>query len=101
MVSEYATELYNTICRKNKRSTVTVDDLLVEKSYSDGIKIEGAIQELRQEGFLTIKEVRNHGRFETELIPKDNYIEHVGKPAIKTNSIINKKQKAIICRKRS
>lgn len=68
--------LYSKIQNLNKRGIVTMDILFEGHGYSGINKITESVQELRSLGLITIKSIKNRGRFETELIPKDGYICH-------------------------
>lgn len=69
-------KLYTKIRHLNKTTIVTVDSLLEGHSYGEMMRITDGLQKLRSLGLITIKSIRNHGRFETELIPKDGYVYH-------------------------
>lgn len=69
-------KLYENIQALNKRGIVTMDSLLEGHGYSEINKITEGVQKLRALGLLSIQTIRNHGRFETELVPKDGYVYH-------------------------
>jgi len=76
MISPYSQKLYERIQKKNKKGIVTADSLYEDKTYKATIKIAEAIKELQAESLITIKSITNRGRFETELIPSEGYIQH-------------------------
>jgi hypothetical protein len=86
VLSTFGKKIYDRIQKKNKRMMVTADLLYENKTYPATIKISEAIHEIIAEGLITIKSVVNHGRFETELIPKDGYIQHKAEKALKRSS---------------
>jgi len=75
-VSSYASRLYLRIQEKNKKGIVTADSLFENKTYKATEKIANAIRELQAEHLLTIKSVLDHGKFASELVTAENYVEH-------------------------
>jgi hypothetical protein len=69
-------KLYEKIQALNKRGIVTMDSLFEGHGYSEINRITEGVQKLRGLGLLSIQTIRNHGRFETELVPKDGYVYH-------------------------
>ena len=76
MTSPAALSLYERIKRKNKRKPVTIDDLIEWLSFERSQETIDLIKELRSDGLITTRMVTNHGRFENELIPRDDFIDH-------------------------
>ncbi|MCK9458738.1 MAG: hypothetical protein M0R80_03800 [Proteobacteria bacterium] len=76
MLSSYASRLYLRIQEKNKKGIVTADSLYENKTYKATEKLANAIRELQAEHLLTIKSVLDHGKFASELVTAENYIEH-------------------------
>ena len=76
MTSPAALSLYERIKRKNKHKPVTIDDLIEWLSFERSQEIIDLIKELRSDGLITTRMVTNHGRFENELIPRDDFIDH-------------------------
>jgi hypothetical protein len=77
-LSSYSGKLYTRIQDKNKKNIVTVDSLYENKTYKATEKIANAIRELRSEGLITIKSILDHGKFASELVTAENYVEHTG-----------------------
>ncbi len=75
-MNPYASKLYTRIQEKNKKRTVTADSLFENKTWKATEKILNALHELQAEGLITTKSITIHGKFATELIPKDGYEEH-------------------------
>jgi hypothetical protein len=77
MLSSYSSKLYTRIQDKNQKNIVTVDSLYENKTYKATEKIANAIRELRSEGLITIKSILDHGKFASEIVTKEGYIEHM------------------------
>jgi hypothetical protein len=77
MISSYSQKFYLRIQDKNKKNIVTVDSLFENKTYKATEKIANAIRELRSEGLITIRSVLDHGKFASEIITKEGYVEHM------------------------
>jgi Tfp pilus assembly ATPase PilU len=75
-MNPYASKLYTRIQERNKRQTVTADSLFENKTWKATEKILNALHELQAEGLITTKSITIHGKFATELIPKEGYKEH-------------------------
>ncbi len=103
------TALYERIKSLNKRDIVTVDTLLEGHGYEKINEITDGIKKLRDLGLVTISSIKNRGRFETEIIPRDGYIYHEPKKESKKSKIMRtenleediseelpKKEKAVI-----
>jgi len=78
IVSSYSQKLYLRIQEKNKKGVVTADSLFENKTWKATEKIVTALKELRAEGLITIKSVLDHGKFASELVTAENYVEHSG-----------------------
>jgi alpha-D-ribose 1-methylphosphonate 5-triphosphate diphosphatase PhnM len=77
-LSPYSQRLYTRIQEKNKKRIVTADSLFENKTWKATEKIANALRELQAEHLLTIKSVLDHGKFASELVTAENYIEHSG-----------------------
>ena len=86
-LSPYSLKIYSLIQKKGRRKTITADVLFENKSTKTTERIANAIHELQAQGLITLKSIINRGRFETELIPKEGYTEHV-KPAKGTSILV-------------
>jgi len=76
--SSYSQRLYGRIQEKNKKNIVTADSLFENKTWKATEKIATAIRELQAEHLITIKSVLDHGKFASELVTAENYVEHSG-----------------------
>jgi hypothetical protein len=77
-LSPYSSRLYLRIQEKNKKGIVTADSLFENKTWKATEKISVALKELQAEGLITIKSILNHGKFASELVTAENYVEHSG-----------------------
>lgn len=84
--SPYSLKIYSMIQKKGKRKIITADVLFENKSAKTTERLVNAIHDLQAQGLITLKSIVNRGRFETELIPKEGYVERV-KPA-KRNPVL-------------
>ena len=88
MTSPTALSLYERIKRKNRRKPVTIDDLIEWMSFEKSQETIDLIKELRADGLITTRMVTNHGRFENELIPRDDFVDHLDKKLLERISRI-------------
>ena len=75
-MSEHEDKLYIKIQILNKKDIVTMDSLFEGKDFKAIDQITESVKTLRSLGLITTSSIRNHGRFETEIIPKDGYVYH-------------------------
>jgi len=78
VVSSYSQKLYLRIQEKNKKGVVTADSLFENKTWKATEKIAIALKELQAEHLISIKSVLDHGKFASELVTAENYVEHSG-----------------------
>ena len=78
VLSLYSSRLYLRIQEKNKKGIVTADSLFENKTWKATEKISVALKELQAEGLITIKSVLDRGKFASELVTAENYVEHSG-----------------------
>jgi len=76
MTTEYADKLLSKIQRKNKTGPVVVDDLIETLSFEETDRTIAAIQELKAAGLISDRSIKHKGRFGTELVLTEGYIEH-------------------------
>ena len=75
-LSEYAQKLLLKIQKKNKTGPVVVDDLIEYTTFEETEKIIAGIQELKSNGLIVDKSIKHKGRFGTELVLTEGYIQH-------------------------
>lgn len=75
-LSPYSQKLYTRIQEKNKKGIVTADSLFENKTWKATEKIVAALKELQASDLITIKSILDHGKFASELVTADNYVEH-------------------------
>ena len=75
-LSHYAQRLLARIQKKNKSGPVVIDDLIDYLSFEDSDQMISAIKELRENGLISDRSIKHKGRFGTELVLTDGYIQH-------------------------
>lgn len=75
-LSHYAQRLLARIQKKNKSGPVVIDDLIDYLSFEESDQLIAAIKELRENGLIVDRSIKHKGRFGTELVLTEGYIQH-------------------------
>ena len=92
-LSEYAQRLLSKIQKKNKTGPVVVDDLIEYTTFEETERIIAGIQELKLNGLISDKSIKHKGRFGTELVLTEGYVQHGTVKAKLTNPKLIAKKK--------